>query len=139
MGDEIIEGGRTVGEAKAETFIADVKDGKDPKEAAKAVGMTLATLRKTGALARAARQLLERVEQEKLLDKKTFESIARARALELMLQDEDLKVSLGAVRVALGTGPQLAVQINNNLRTDPEVIESLKTLQLEVDGDATND
>lgn len=129
---EITTSGKTVGEARTKKFIDLVKDGADPKDAAKEAGVSLESLKRKGVLAKAARELLSRVQEEKLLDKKTYEMVARARSMELMLQDEDLKVSLGAVRVALGTGPQVAVQINNNLRSDPEVIESLKSLGLEI-------
>jgi hypothetical protein len=49
------------------------------------------------------------------------------------MQEEDPKVSLGAAKLLIGSGPQVAVQINQSLRTDPDVVESLKTLQLEVE------
>lgn len=137
MPNEVSDKGLTVGEAKTKKFIDLVADGTPPSEAAKETGVSLASLRKRGVLGQAALELVARANADKLLDKKTYESVARARSLELMMQDEDLKVALGAVRVALGTGPQVAVQINNNLRTDPEVLESLKSLGLEIDEDGT--
>lgn len=134
MSEEIeVSKGKTVRAAKVEKFTKALVAGKTQKEAAREAGITLAHLRRDGTLARAARELLARVEQDKLLKKETIESVARARALELMLQDEDLKVSLGAVRAVLNNGPQVAVQINNNLKTDPEVLESLKTLGIEME------
>jgi len=139
MPEEVTTNGLTVSEAKTKRFVDLVSEGVEPKEAAEAVGMTLDRLRKTGALSRAVRELLERVAQDKLTDRKNAETLARARLVELMMQDEDHKVALGAARVLHGTGPQLAVQINNNLRTDPEVVESLKSLGLEVDDDAENE
>lgn len=129
---EVSDKGLTVSEARTKKFIDLVAEGAEPQEAARETGMSLLTLRRSGVLAKAAHELLERVKAEKLLDKKTYEAIARAKNLELMLQDENLKVALGAVKVAL-SGPQVAVQINNNLRTSPEVIESLKSLGLEME------
>lgn len=127
--------GLTVAEARTAKFMTLVESGEDPKVAAKEVGVTLASLRATGTLAKACKQLLERVEQEKLLDKKTYEMIARGRALELMMQDENLQVALGAVKVAIGQGPGVAIQINNGLKTDPDVVAALKSLQLDVEGE----
>lgn len=136
--DELVQvnKGRTVREVKVEKFSKALVAGKSKAEAAREAGLSLESLRNDGTLAKVARDLLARVEAEKLLKKDTMESLAKARALELLLQDEDLKVSLGAARVILGSGPQVAVQINNNnLRTDPDVLESLKTLGIELEED----
>lgn len=128
--------GKTVQDAKVEKFTKALVSGKSKDEAAKDAGISLYKLRKGGSLAKVARDLLARVQEDNLLKKETLESIARARALELLMQDEDLKVSLGAARVILGSGPQVAVQINNNhLKTDPEVLASLKSLGLEMEGE----
>jgi len=128
--------GRTVKEAKVKEFTKALVAGKTKEEAARHAGLTLNELRKEGSLGMVAKELLARVEKDKLLKRETLESIARAKALELMMQDEDLKVSLGAVRAILGNGPQVAVQINNNhLKTDPEVLASLKTLGLDMEED----
>lgn len=133
MSLDVSDQGMTVREKKTKKFIDLVSEGAEPKKAAEDCGLTIAQLRKSGVMAKAATELLARVQAEKLLDKKTYEAVARARNLELMLQDENIKVALGAVRVALG-GPNVAVQINNNnLRTSPEVVESLKSLGLELD------
>ena len=133
---EVTTKGLTVNEAKAKKFVELVEGGEEPKKAAKEVGMTLKALKRSGMLARACRELLERVEEEKLLEKKTRETIARARLLELAMQDEDLKVALGAVKTELEVGkPSVAIQFNQNLVSDPGVIESLKSLQLEIEED----
>lgn len=134
MPDEVTTNGLSVDEAKTKKFVDLVKGGEAPKDAAKEVGMSLRRLRETGVLATACRELLGRVESEKLLDKKTAEMITRARLLELMMQDDDLKVALGAAKAVVESHrPGMAVQINNNLITDPGVVESLKSLQIDVE------
>lgn len=136
MTDEVSGEGLTVVEAKAKSFMELVDNGEDPKKAADKVGTTLRELKRSGALASVCKELVKRAQDSKLLDKKVRENVAKARLVELMVQDEDLKVALGAVKTELEVGrPFAAVQINNNLITDPAVIESLKTLQLEVEGE----
>lgn len=126
--------GKTVTEAKVDKFSKALLSGKNKTEAAKVAGLTLEALRSKGVLGTVVKSLLARVEEDKLLKRETLESIARAKALELMMQDEDLKVSLGAVRAILGNGPQVAVQVNNHyLKTDPEVLASLKSLGLDME------
>ncbi len=133
--DLTITDGLTVTENRTQKFIDLVKGGEKPAAAAEELGLSLATLRKKGVLAKACRELLDRTAEEKLLDKAKLDQLAKGRALELAMQDEDLKVALGATKALIGNAPQVAVQINNNLRTDPAVVESLRSLQLEVEGE----
>ena len=137
----ITETGLTVGESRAKRFTDLVEAGMVVKKAAKTAGMTLQALKEAGTLAESCRNLLARTEADRLLEKKTRESVARARLLELMMQDTDLKVALGAAKAELdsGRGPGVAIQINNTLRYDPEVIKSLQTLQLEVEKDEADE
>jgi hypothetical protein len=74
------------------------------------------------------------------------ERLYKARVLELMMQDEDLKVAAAMVkevRQELGLGnPALQVQINNVVR-DQNVVSALRALGLEEQGEdkdvSTND
>ena len=128
---------QTVPEMKARKFLDLVKSGKEPKEAAKEIGTTLAALRKSGALAKACREMIQRADEEKLLDKTVREKLVKARLTELMMQDDNIKVALGAAKAIqneLGVGtPLVGVQVNAPVK-DIRVATMLKSLQLEVDG-----
>jgi len=133
--NELITTGETVLEHKAKKFLDLIKGGKEPGEAAKEIGSTLGELRRAGALARACREVIQRAEEEKLLDTEVRKKLRKARLTELMMQDEDLKVALGAIKadqVEHGVGgPMVAVQVN--LNRDERVVKALKSLQIEVE------
>jgi hypothetical protein len=134
VSDEIITTGLTVPQAK-KVFVV-LEKGGTPEQAAEAAGMSLAALRHAGALVSVIRGLLDRAD----MDDKIRKKVGRARLVELAMQDEDLKVALGAAKVISGEGvPGTAIQINTNLVTDPGVLESLKSLQLEVEGNEENE
>jgi predicted Zn-dependent protease len=136
MSDVVYSGGETVQSAAAKEFMSLVEDGTPPTEAAAQVGMTLNELKRSGSLGRAVKETLERAKAEKLLAKDTEDQVARVRRLELMLQDEDLKVAATMVKSTLDVKPNVAVQINNNaLLADPAVRESLQSLQIEIEGE----
>ena len=108
-----------------------LEKGGTVEEAAEAAGLTLTALRQTGKLAKSIEELLQRAD----LDDRVRKRLGKARLVELSMQDDDLKVALGAAKVISGEGvPGMAVQINNNLVTDPDVVEALKTLRIEVEG-----
>ena len=130
MSDEIQNKGLTVPQAKSVKKVLEA--GGTVEEAAQAAGLTLSELRQTGTLATTIKALLDRAD----LDDKTRRQVGKARLTELALQDEDLKVALGAAKVISGEGtPGVAVQINQNLLADPEVRESLRSLQIEIQGE----
>jgi hypothetical protein len=129
MNDEITTTGLTVPQAKMVSVI--LEKGGTPEQAAESVGMTLAALRQCGALVASIRGLLDRAD----MDDKVRKKVGRARLVELAMQDEDLKVALGAAKVISGEGvPGTAIQINTHLVTDPQVLESLRSLQIEIEG-----
>lgn len=136
MGDELVTSGDSVQTSAAKTFMDLVENGTSEREAAAQVGFTVAQLKRSGALGRAVADTLERVKNERLLEKDTEEKVARVRRLELMLQDEDLKTAAAMVKSTLDVKPNVAVQINNNaLLADPAVRESLHSLQIDIEGD----
>lgn len=126
-----ISKGLTVGQAK--TIKTVLSKGGTVDEAADKVGMTLRELRQVGKLAETIRALLERAD----LDERVRRKLGKARLVELAMQDIDLKVALGAAKVISGEGiPAVALQFNQqNLVTDPEVLESLKNLKIEMEGE----
>lgn len=127
-------GGETVKSQAAKTFMELVETGTSPKEAAAQVGYSLTDLKRSGALGRAVQRVLEQAKQERLLEKDTEDKVARVRRLELMLQDEDLKVAATMVKSTLDVKPNVAVQINNNaLLADPAVRESLESLRMDIE------
>ncbi|HPO87349.1 MAG TPA: hypothetical protein PLN86_16025 [Candidatus Hydrogenedentes bacterium] len=130
--------GKTVLEHKAEKFVELVKRGASPAEAAKEIGATLAELRRAGTLAKACREAIQRAEEEKLLDAEVRKKLRKARLLELMMQDEDKRVAIAAIKAdqvehSVGN-PAVAVQLN--VIRDQKVVEMLKSLQIEVEGES---
>ncbi len=127
---------KTVPELKAAKFLALVREGKEPAEAAREIGTTIAQLRRAGALAKACREMIQRADEEKLLEREVREKLVKARLTELLMQDEDPRIALGAakaIQAELGVGtPLVGVQINAPIR-DVRVVEMLKSLQLEVE------
>jgi hypothetical protein len=132
--NEIQNKGLTVSQAKSVKKA--LEKGGTVEEAAQAAGITLRELRQTGVLARSIKELLERAD----LDEKTRKRLGHARLVELAVQGEDLRVALGASKALTGEGtPGVAIQINQqNLLADPEVRESLKTLQIELEGEKSD-
>ena len=129
MSDEVQTKGLTVPQAKKVSKV--LEQGGTVEEAAEAAGLTLAALRQGGKLAKSIQELLERAD----LDDRVRKKLGKARLVELAMQDGDLKVALGAAKVISGEGvPGVAIQLNHNLVTDPDVLESLKTLRLELEG-----
>ena len=128
MSDEV-QKGLTVQQARSVKKA--LEKGGTPEEAAHAAGITLTQLRQQGKLAATIKALLDRAD----LDDKTRRQVGKARLTELALQDGDLKVALGAAKVISGEGvPGVAIQLNQNLVTDPDVISSLKSLKIELEG-----
>ena len=131
--------GKTVREAKAERVVELVREGKSLTTAAQEAGITLASLRKEGALDRVCRELLERLKEGKLLDASYRGEIVKSRLMELMMQDEDRKLALGAakqIQAELGIGgSQVNVGVGVQLKTDPQVLKALQSLQLDVEGE----
>lgn len=125
----IIEKGLTVPQSK--TIATILSKGGSVEDAADAVGLTLRELRKMGALTTAVDALLKRAD----LSDNVRRKLGKARLVELAMQDTDLKVALGAAKVISGEGtPGVAIQFNQqNLVTDPEVLESLKDLKIELE------
>ncbi len=129
--------GDTVKEAQARKFMGLVEAGKTVPEAAREINTTLEALRTSGQLAKVCRELIDRAEETKLLDAKVREKLVKARLTELMMQDEDHRVALGAARAVQtelgigGTPVNVAVAVQANLKYDPGVIAALKSLQLE--------
>ncbi len=141
---KMITDGSTVKEAQARTFMELVQTGKSVPEAAKEIGTTIEALRTSGQLAKVCRELIERNEEAKLLDKAVREKLVKAKLTELLMQDDDPKISLGAARAIqneLGIGQNqinVGVAVQANLKYDPGVIEALKSLQLEDKNDGSN-
>lgn len=131
---DIEVGGETVQTHAAKTFMELVETGTTPTDAAKQVGYSLTDLKRSGALGKVVARVLEQAKQERLLEKDTEDKVARVRRLELMLQDEDLKVAATMVKSTLDVKPNVAVQINNNaLLVDPAVRESLESLKMDLE------
>lgn len=127
---ERISKGLTVPQAK--TIATVLSKGGTIEEAAEEVGLSLVELRRVGVLTASIRGLLERAE----VDDRVRRRLGKARLVELAMQDNDLKVALGAAKVISGEGvPGVAIQFNQqNLVTDPEVLESIKSLGIEIEG-----
>ena len=129
--------GDTVMGGRAKKFVTALKAGKTPQEAAKSVGVTIETLRRKGELAKACKELIERADADGLLEAKVRTSLRKARLTELMMQDEDPKTAIAAIRAdqtehGVG-GPAVAIQINT-VNKDPNIVNALKSLQIEVEG-----
>lgn len=122
----------TIKEGMAHRLLDLVGKGTAQEEAEKEAGITLDILRKdpTG-LQTHTRALLERAEATGLL--KTPEQtarIAKARLLELSMQDGDLRVATAAAKALLGVdGIKVGVQVN--VLRDEKVVASLKSLGIE--------
>jgi hypothetical protein len=130
MSENEVQKGLTVKQTQAVKKA--LEKGGSPEDAAHAAGITLTQLRQQGKLAATIKALLDRAD----LDDKTRRQVGKARLTELALQDDDLKVALGAAKVISGEGvPGVALQINQNLVTDPDVLDSLKSLQIDVEGE----
>jgi hypothetical protein len=130
MSENEVQKGLTVKQTQAVKKA--LEKGGTPEDAAHAAGITLTQLRQQGKLAATIKALLDRAD----LDDKTRRQVGKARLTELALQDDDLKVALGAAKVISGEGvPGVALQINQNLVTDPDVLDSLKSLQIDVEGE----
>ena len=126
--NEEVQKGLTVSQAKKVSKV--LEKGGTVEEAAEAAGLTLAMLRQAGKLSKSIQELLERAD----IDDRTRKKLGKARLVELAMQDGDLKVALGAAKVISGEGvPGVAIQLNQNLVTDPDVLESLKSLQIELE------
>jgi hypothetical protein len=126
--NEEIEKGLTVPQAQKVKKV--LEQGGTVEEAAHAAGLTLTALRQTGKLAKSIQELLERAD----IDDRVRKKLGKARLVELAMQDGDLKVALGAAKVISGEGvPGVAIQLNQNLVTDPDVLESLKSLKIELE------
>ncbi len=129
--------GNTVKEAQAKEFMKLVDSGKSAPEAAKEIGTTVEALRTSGQLARVCREMIDRSEEARLLDAKMREKLVKARLTELMMQDEDQRVALGAARAVqaeLGIGQgtiNVGIAVQANLKYDPGVIAALKSLRIE--------
>lgn len=123
--------GLTVSQSK--TIATALSKGESVERAAEQAGLSLSELRKQGRLSETISELLKRADLSDMARRK----LGRARLVELSMQDHDLKVALGAAKVISGEGtPQVALQFNQqNLVTDPEVIESLKSLGIKVGGE----
>ena len=72
-----------------------LKDGVAPSKAANSINVSMSDIRtKTGVWAE-VRSLLERTQH--LMDPEVRKKVAKGKLIELALQDQDFKVSLGAV------------------------------------------
>lgn len=130
MSEEVESKGLTVYQAKKVSKVLEL--GGTVEEAAQVAGLTLRELRQSGKLAKSIDELLARADLNDLTRKK----LGKARLVELAMQDTDLKVALGAAKVISGEGvPGVAIQLNQNLVTDPEVLESLRSLKIEMEGE----
>lgn len=122
--------GLTVSQSKK--IATALSKGESVESAAEQAGLSLTDLRKQGRLSETISELLKRADLSDMARRK----LGRARLVELSMQDHDLKVALGAAKVISGEGtPQVALQFNQqNLVTDPEVLESIKNLGIEIGG-----
>jgi len=118
-----------------------LKDGVAPTKAANSINVSMSDIRtKTGVWAE-VRSLLERTQH--LMDPEVRKKVAKGKLIELALQDQDIKVSLGAVKVLheeLGliqkNIAQVGIQVNL-LKEDPLVKAAMDTI--EVDGEVVFD
>jgi MarR-like DNA-binding transcriptional regulator SgrR of sgrS sRNA len=127
-----LSGGETVREAQAKQLVSLIDSGVPQAEAEQQVGVTLNYLRGRGVLPKAVRGLLERMEEAQMVDRANQEALGRARLVELAVQDEDLKVSLGAAKELAGTaGPKVQNNTQVNIgQLTPEVMKALVSLGL---------
>lgn len=124
---------QTPDDLKAKKFLDLVlKKGEAPSKAAQAINVSLKDIRTKDGMWAEVRSILER--SEALMDPEIRKKVSKAKLLELAIQDEDLKVSLGAVKtlheelglIAKG-GAQVQVQVNV-LREEPTVKAALGAL-----------
>ena len=127
---DISYGGPTVGDVSVTGALDAVESGDKSLS-------SLETLKTPGMLSAAVQERLARVKEAKILDKNVEEHLARVRRVELMLQDDDIRVAGAMVKSVLDKGPSVAVQINNHaqLRTDPEVVKSLQSLGITIENE----
>ena len=118
-----------------------LKDGVAPTKAANFINVSMSDIRtKTGVWAE-VRSLLERTQH--LMDPEVRKKVAKGKLIELVLQDQDIKVSLGAVKVLheeLGliqkNVAQVGIQVNL-LKEDPLVKAAMDTI--DIDGEVVFD
>ena len=124
--------GMTVPELKAKKLADLVIDGVPLKEAAKRARVTKAELRRAEFLRNAVGSLLQAAQAADVLNDETRQRIAKARLAELMLQEDNPKLALQAIRTELGVGVSgrtvgNAVQINfmadDNVKRAQEALE----------------
>jgi hypothetical protein len=127
-------GGDTVRDAQARQVIQLVDSGMPLAQAEQQVGVTLASLRVSGHLHRVVRSLLEQAEEAGIVEEINQKKVARARLMELALQDDDLKVAVNAAGKMADTGSvKTQVNVQNNVQnniTNPEVLKALKSIGL---------
>jgi hypothetical protein len=130
----ITAGGDTVRDGQARQVLSLVNDGMPLKEAEAQVGVTLSSLRVSGSLHKVVRSLLEQAEEAGIAEELEQKKVARARLMELALQDEDLKVAVNAAGKMADTGSvktQVNTQINMQQNiTNPEVMKALRNIGL---------
>jgi hypothetical protein len=128
--------GSTVREGQARKLVELVEAGTPLPEAEEQVGVTLAQLRVGGQLTRAVRGLLQRVGEANLLLDENQNKLARARLVELMMQDEDPGAAIRAAKALLGgdtTQVNVINQVSSGPPTDPAILDALKSLGLSPD------
>lgn len=122
------EGDEDVKDHQARSLVSLVRAGVEQGEAEQKVGTTLSALRGEGGLTNATKGLLSRAENAGILKDSDAKTLARARLVELTMQDDDLRVSATAARALLGDSKaNVAVQFNNIIR-DKAVVDSLRSL-----------
>jgi len=134
--------GMTVPEIKAKKLADLVIDGVPLKKAARQVGVTKAELRRAEFLRNAVGALLQAAQAADVLNDETRKRIAKARLAELMLQEENPKLALQAIRTELGVGVPgrtvgNAVQIN--FTSDENVRRAQEALKVEFEEGGKND
>ena len=111
-----------------------MKEGMAPSKAAKIVDVSMSDLRTQPGVWSEVRSLLERTQG--LLDPEIRKKLAKAKLIELALQEEDLKVSLGATKTLheeLGLIQKQTVQLGvqvNVLKDDPQVKSAMDTIEI---------
>ena len=111
-----------------------MKEGMAPSKAAKIIDVSMSDLRTQPGVWAEVRSLLERTQG--LLDPEIRKKLAKAKLIELALQEEDLKVSLGATKTLheeLGliqkNVAQVGIQVNV-LKDDPQVKAAMDTIEV---------
>jgi hypothetical protein len=119
---------KTMSDSKAKRLVDLVKAGTPQKEAEEIAGISLAFLKKADSLKKSTLSLLERAEATGLLkDVEAQRQLAKARLIELAMQDEDLGVAARAARALLGTDVKIGVGVQI-INRDAKVVESLRSL-----------